>query len=157
MKNDFRWGRRAVTLLRPHAVFPQKVMTTPSDRPVFVDPSGRRRKVLRIAIGTVAAGVVAYLVLLVVALAGGPVKPATLLPIPEAAEPAVTTTTTDSPASSLEATSLPRNETTTAPAVTTSTQPVTATITTTTENGNKRTDPPGASNRPSAPGQGGKP
>jgi hypothetical protein len=51
---------------------------------------------------------------------------------------------------------LPRNETTTAPSVTTSTQPVT-TATNVTENSNKRTDPPGASNRPSNPGQGGKP
>lgn len=132
-------------------------MTTPSDRPVFVDPSGRRRKVLRIAIGTVAAGVVAYLMLLVIALAGGPVNPTTLLPIPEAAEPAVTTTT-DAPASSPEATSLPRNETTTAPASTSINVQVVAdtTTTTTTVPGSKRTDPPGASNsnRPSNPGQG---
>jgi cytoskeletal protein RodZ len=131
-------------------------MTTPSDRPVFVDPSGRRRKVLRIAIGTVAAGVLAYLVLLVVALAGGPMSPATLLPIPKA-EPAVTTTTTDAPASSPEATSLPRNETTTVSTTTSTAPPVTKTTTTTTttsENGNKHADPPGASNRPSNPGQG---
>jgi hypothetical protein len=130
-------------------------MTTPSDRPVFVDPSGRRRKVLRIAIGTVAVGVVAYLVLLVVALAGGPVKPTTLLPIPEAVEPVVTTTT-DAPASSPEATSLPRNETgTTTTPVTTTTAVTNATNpTTTTETPNGRTDPPGASNRPSNPGQG---
>jgi cytoskeletal protein RodZ len=122
---------------------------------VFVDPSGRRRKVMRIAMGAVAVGVLAYLVLLVVALAGGPVNPTTLLPIPEAAEPAVTTTT-DTPASSPEATSLPRNETTTTPPATTTTPPVatTTTATTTAENGNKRTDPPGASNRPSEPGQG---
>lgn len=131
-------------------------MTTPSDRPVFVDPSGRRRKVMRIAIGVVAAGVLGYLVLLAIALAGGPVRPSTLLPIPEAAEPVVTTTT-DTPASSPEATSLPRNETTTAPAQTT--VPVASTTaapatTTTTVPGNKRTDPPGASNRPSNPGQG---
>jgi cytoskeletal protein RodZ len=128
-------------------------MTTPSDRPVFVDPSGRRRKVLRIAIGTVAVGVVAYLVLLVVALAGGPVKPSTLLPIPEAAEPVVITTT-DAPASSPEATSLPRNETITQPTTTTVTNDTTTTTTTVTENGSRRTDPPGASNRPSNPGQG---
>ncbi|WP_157984789.1 hypothetical protein [Lentzea terrae] len=130
-------------------------MTTPSDRPVFVDPSGRRRKVLRIAIGTVAVGVVAYLVLLVVALAGGPVKPTTLLPIPEAAEPVVTTTT-DAPAPSPEATSLPRNETvaTTTPTTTTTTVTNATTAATTTENGNGRADPPGASNRPSSPGQG---
>jgi len=132
-------------------------MTTPSDRPVFVDPSGRRRKVMRIAMGAVAVGVLAYLVLLVVALAGGPVNPTTLLPIPEAAEPAVITTT-DAPASSPEATSLPRNETTTTTPPATTTPPVTSTTTTTTttaaENGNKRTDPPGASNRPSGPGQG---
>jgi cytoskeletal protein RodZ len=130
-------------------------MTTPSDRPVFVDPSGRRRKVMRIVIGTAAVGAVAYLVLLVVALAGGPVNPTSLLPIPKAAEPAVTTTT-DAPTSSLEATSLPRNETTAAaPPVTKTASPVTSTTTTTTtENGNKHTAPPGASNRPSGPGQG---
>lgn len=130
-------------------------MTTPSDRPVFVDPSGRRRKVLRIAIGTVAVGVVSYLVLLVVALAGGPVSPMTLLPVPEAAEPATTATTTV-PVPSLVATSLPRNETTTAPPVTTTAPAVTnaTTTTTTIESGNGRTDPPGASNRPSNPGQG---
>ena len=131
-------------------------MTTPSDRPVFVDPSGRRRKVVRIAIGTVAVGVLAYLVLLVVALAGGPVNPTTLLPIPKAAEPVVTTTT-DTTTSSPEATSLPRNETSAAPPTTTTAPRVTSATTTTTttaENGNKRTDPPGASNRPSNPGQG---
>lgn len=130
-------------------------MTTPSDRPVFVDPSGRRRKVVRVAIGIVAVGVLAYLVLLVVALAGGPVNPATFLPVPEAAEPAVTTTT-DATTPSPEATSLPRNETNATAPATTTTPPVTDTTTTTTtaENGNKRTDPPGASNRPSNPGQG---
>ena len=132
-------------------------MTTPSDRPVFVDPSGRRRKVMRIAVGTFAVGALAYLVLLVVALAGGPVNPTTLLPIPKAAEPAVTTTS-DTPSSSPEATSLPRNETT-APRVTTTTRPVTTATTTTTAattttTENKRADPPGASNRPSNPGQG---
>lgn len=131
-------------------------MTTPSDRPVFVDPSGRRRKVLRFAIGVVAAGVLAYLVLLAVALAGGPVQPSTLLPIPEAAEPVVTTTT-DTTTPSPEATSLPRNETestapeTSAPVTTTTT---TTATTTTTVPGSKRTDPPGATNRPSNPGQG---
>ncbi|MEV6714143.1 hypothetical protein AB0M48_19130 [Lentzea sp. NPDC051208] len=106
--------------------------------------------------GAVAVGVLAYLVLLVVALAGGPVNPTTLLPVPEAAEPAVITTTTATPASSPEATSLPRNEITTTPPVTTTTTPAAATTTTTTtvENVNKRTDPPGASNRPSEPGQG---
>lgn len=106
--------------------------------------------------GAVAVGVLAYLVLLVIALAGGPVNPTTLLPIPEAAEPAVITTT-DTPASSPDATSLPRNETTTTPPVTTTARPVASTTTTTTttvENANKRTDPPGASNRPSEPGQG---
>ncbi len=135
-------------------------MTTPSDRPVFVDPSGRRRKVMRIAIGIVAAGVVAYLVLLVVALAGGPVKPATLLPIPQADVPTLVDTTTDTPSPSPDATSLPRKETTIKPTTTTTAPAVTnptTTTTTTAENGNKRTDPPGASNRPSNPGQGGKP
>jgi hypothetical protein len=93
----------------------------------------------------------------VIALAGGPVNPTTLLPIPEAAQPAVTTTT-DTPASSPEATSLPRNETTTAPASTSINVQVAdaTTTTTTTVPGSKRTDPPGASNsnRPSNPGQG---
>jgi len=112
---------------------------------------------MRIAIGVVAVSVLAYLVLLVIALAGGPVNPTTLLPIPKAAEPAVTTTA-DTPASSPEATSLPRNETTTTPPAATSAAPVanTTTTTTTVENGNKRTDAPGQSNKPSNPG-GGKP
>ncbi|SFR09806.1 hypothetical protein SAMN04488564_103238 [Lentzea waywayandensis] len=109
---------------------------------------------MRFAIGTVAVGVLAYLVLLVVALAGGPVNPTTLLPIPEAAEPAVTTTT-DAPTSSPEATSLPRNETVSRSSATTTTAPVAnATTTTTADNGNRKTEPPGASNRPSNPGQG---
>ncbi|GAB2854120.1 hypothetical protein [Lentzea nigeriaca] len=114
---------------------------------------------MRIAIGTVAAGVVAYLVLLVVALAGGPVKPATLLPIPHADVPTLVSTTADTPRPSPEATSSPRNETTTTPPATKTAAPVTdaTTTTTTTEPGNKRTDPPGSSNRPSNPGQGGKP
>ncbi|WP_152546783.1 hypothetical protein [Amycolatopsis orientalis] len=51
-------------------------------RPVFVDPSGRRRTLVRrIAIG-VCAAVACYGILLVAALFGAPTLPAALVPLP---------------------------------------------------------------------------
>lgn len=130
--------------------------TTPDQTPVFVDPSGRRRRVLRVLIGVAVAGVLVYVALLVVALSGGPVKPSSLLPIP-AAEDAPTTTATTPPTTTPAATS----ETTTAPDATTrTTTEGTPAVTTTAEPttpstpGSRRTDPPGASNRPTQPGKG---
>ncbi|NUT96756.1 MAG: hypothetical protein HOY78_32515 [Saccharothrix sp.] len=132
-------------------------MTTTTDQtPVFVDPSGRRRRVLRVLIGVAVAGVLVYVALLVVALSGGPVKPSSLLPIP-AAEDAPTTTATAPLTTTPEATS----EATTAPDATTrTTTEGTQAVTTTAEPtppstpGSRRTDPPGASNRPTQPGKG---
>lgn len=132
-------------------------MTTTTDQtPVFVDPSGRRRRVLRVLIGVAVAGVLVYVALLIVALSGGPVKPSSLLPIP-AAEDAPTTTATAPPTTTPAATS----ETTTAPdatarTTTEGTQAVTTTAEPTTPStpGSRRTDPPGASNRPTQPGKG---
>ncbi|MFI9816999.1 hypothetical protein [Saccharothrix variisporea] len=132
-------------------------MTTTTDQtPVFVDPSGRRRRVLRILIGVAVAGVLVYVALLVVALSGGPVKPSSLLPLP-AAEDVPTTTTSAPPTTTAETTT----ETTTArdttertttegsPTVTTTAEPTTPSTP-----GSRRTDPPGASNRPTPPGKG---
>ncbi|WP_033441057.1 hypothetical protein [Saccharothrix sp. NRRL B-16314] len=122
--------------------------------PVFVDPSGRRRWVLRIVIGTAVTCVLAYLTLLAVALAGGPVNRSALLPIPDEEAPVVVTTT--------EVTST----TTRAPEVVVTTRPTTTTTddttTTTTEDTaattkpsqGRRSEVPGASNRPTAPGRG---
>lgn len=122
--------------------------------PIFVDPSGRRRWVLRIVIGTAVTCVLAYLTLLAVALAGGPVNRSALLPIPDEEAPVVVTTT--------EVTST----TTRAPEVVVTTRPTSTTTddttTTTTEDTaattkpsqGRRSEVPGASNRPTAPGRG---
>ncbi|UMP03907.1 hypothetical protein [Amycolatopsis sp. EV170708-02-1] len=59
-------------------------------RPVFVDPSGRRRTVVRrIAIGACAV-VVGYGILLTAALFGAPTLPSALIPAPAPAPSATT-------------------------------------------------------------------
>ncbi|GLZ30299.1 hypothetical protein Lesp02_24890 [Lentzea sp. NBRC 105346] len=125
----------------------------PSDRPVFVDPSGRRRKLLRISIGVAAAAVVGYLVLLAIALGGGPIKPNTLLPVAPQVDqpklvqtPAPGITTSDEPGTTTAGSSAPSE-------VKTTTTPPTATTTTTTEPNGHRDEAPGATNRPTAPGK----
>lgn len=70
-------------------------------RPVFVDPSGRRRSIIRrVAIG-VCVAVGCYGILLAAALFGAPTLPAALVPVPRP-EPQVTTevpaTTAEKPA-----------------------------------------------------------
>ncbi|GAA0262880.1 hypothetical protein GCM10010492_74950 [Saccharothrix mutabilis subsp. mutabilis] len=132
-------------------------MTTTTDQtPVFVDPSGRRRRVLRLVIGVAVAGVLVYVALLVVALSGGPVKPSSLLPIPAAEDapttttaPPATTTTTDAAKPATTAGTTTRKTAAGAPAVTTTADPTPPSTP-----GSKRTDPPGASNRPTPPGKG---
>ncbi|QUQ65836.1 hypothetical protein [Kutzneria sp. CA-103260] len=55
-----------------------------SERPVFVDPSGRRRRFLRRLAIAVCALFAAYVVLLCAALSGAPIPPSALLPLPGA-------------------------------------------------------------------------
>jgi hypothetical protein len=120
--------------------------------PVFVDPSGRRRWVLRIAIGTAVTCVLAYLTLLAVALAGGPVNRSALLPVPDEEAPVVvttavaTTTTTQVPVviATTRATTTTTTEDTTATTTTTTTE----TATTKPSTQGRRSEAPGASNRP---------
>jgi hypothetical protein len=55
--------------------------------PVFVDPSGRRRRVLRyVALGACAL-FVCYLITFIAALLGAPVPRSGLIPLPEPAQP----------------------------------------------------------------------
>jgi hypothetical protein len=126
--------------------------------PVFVDPSGRRRWVLRIVIGTAVTCVLAYLTLLAVALAGGPVNRSALLPVPDEEAPVVvttavvTTTPTQVPVviTTIRATTTATTTTITTDATTTTTTTETAT---TKPSQGRRSEAPGASNRPT-PGRG---
>ncbi|MBB5806011.1 carbohydrate-binding DOMON domain-containing protein [Saccharothrix ecbatanensis] len=124
--------------------------------PVFVDPSGRRRWVLRIVIGTAVTCVLAYLTLLAVALAGGPVNRSALLPVPDEEAPVVVTTAVVTTTT----TQVPVVITTTRATTATSTTTDDTTTTTTTETATtkpsaqgRRSEAPGASNRPT-PGKG---
>ncbi|MER5266830.1 hypothetical protein ABTZ99_32525 [Actinosynnema sp. NPDC002837] len=120
--------------------------------PVFVDPSGRRRWVLRIVIGAAVACVLAYLTLLAVALAGGPVNPSSLLPVPEEEAPAVVATTTAVPTTTEPPVRVTTGTTVADVPRTTAAEPTT---TTTTKTQGRRTEPPpGASNRPTSVGRG---
>ncbi|SDM17148.1 hypothetical protein [Allokutzneria albata] len=53
---------------------------SPHDSPVFVDASGRRRRVLRTVVGLASLAGLAYATLLCFALTDGPVEPPSLLP-----------------------------------------------------------------------------
>ncbi|NUT51190.1 MAG: hypothetical protein HOV94_28380 [Saccharothrix sp.] len=121
--------------------------------PVFVDPSGRRRRVLRIVIGVAVVCVLAYLTLLAVALAGGPVNRSSLLPLPDEEPPAVVATTTAAPVTSEEAAPA-ATATTTEDVPVVAVEPTTTTAETTKTPGRRTEPPPGASNRPTAPGKG---
>ena len=119
--------------------------------PVFVDPSGRRRWVLRIVIGVAVTCVLASLTLLAIALAGGPVNRSSLLPVPEE-PPAVVATTTEVPTTA-EA-PVPTSARTAVERMTTTTVAEPTTTTTTKTQGRRTEPPPGASNRPTAVGRG---
>ncbi|MFD1151558.1 hypothetical protein [Saccharothrix hoggarensis] len=125
--------------------------------PVFVDPSGRRRWVLRVVIGVAVTCVLAYLTLLAVALAGGPVNRSALLPVPEDETPvvattaAVTTTTTARPARPVtDAETTP----TTDDVEPTTTVGTTAAPKTEKPTQGRRSEAPGAANRPTSAGKG---
>ena len=133
-------------------------MPTPSDlsdRPVFVDPSGRRRRdARRIAIG-VCAVLAVYVILLCAALSGAPIPPSALLPLPadtptsttaetatDSQNPQVTgsTTTSKGPGVTTSASPSLNRTTTSAPMV------VTTTVTTSSvgnRNSHAPTTPPG--------------
>jgi cytoskeletal protein RodZ len=130
-------------------------MPTPSDlsdRPVFVDPSGRRRRVARrIAIG-VCAVLAVYVILLCAALSGAPIPPSALLPLPadtvtsttsDVPNPQVTGSTTTSKASGVTTSASPslNRTTTSAPAVVTTTAATTTTVGN--RNSHAPTTPPG--------------
>ncbi|ONI83799.1 hypothetical protein ALI22I_35735 [Saccharothrix sp. ALI-22-I] len=124
---------------------------------MFVDPSGRRRWVLRILIGTAVTCVLAYLTLLAIALAGGPVNPSALLPIPDDETPVVITTTavaTTTPELAPGDSTSIRTTTTSENAPTTVTDTTTTTATAKPSQGRRSETPPGASNRPTSVGRG---
>jgi hypothetical protein len=74
------------------------------DRPVFVDPSGRRRRLVRrLAIATCAL-LATYTLLLCAALSGAPIPPSALLPLPGMPDTVEPATTTDQPAAAAETT-----------------------------------------------------
>jgi hypothetical protein len=119
--------------------------------PVFVDPSGRRRWVLRIVIGTAVTCVLAYLTLLAVALAGGPVNRSALLPVPDEEAPVVVTTavvTTTTTRVPVVITTTRATTTTTTTTDDTTTTTTTETATTKPSTQGRRSEAPGASNRP---------
>jgi hypothetical protein len=72
-------------------------MPTPADlpdRPVFVDPSGRRRRLVRRLAIAACALLATYTLLLCGALSGAPIPPSALLPLPgmpTTVEPTMTT------------------------------------------------------------------
>ncbi|TVT30683.1 hypothetical protein FNH05_28930 [Amycolatopsis rhizosphaerae] len=68
--------------------------------PVFVDPSGRRRRLFRRVAMIGIALVAGYVVVLVAALLGAPVPSSVLLPIPGVQTPAPTTTEPETTTSS---------------------------------------------------------
>ena len=53
-----------------------------SAMPVFVDPSGRRRRALRVIAAATAAATAGYLALVLLAVFGAPLPPAAQLPLP---------------------------------------------------------------------------
>ena len=65
-----------------------------ADGPVFVDPSGRRRRAVRLAALVACAVVGCYVLVLVAALLGAPVPHSALLPLPGVVADPTTTTTT---------------------------------------------------------------
>src|SRR5688500_4956697 len=105
--------------------------------PVFVDPSGRRRWVLRVVIGAAVTCVLAYLTLLAIALAGGPVNPSSLLPVPEE-EPAVVIATTTAAPTTAEPPAPTTTRTAVERATTTTTTVAEPTTTTTTRTQGRR-------------------
>lgn len=132
-------------------------MPTPPDVPdrqVFVDPSGRRRRLVRrLAIATCAL-LAAYTVLLCAALSGAPIPPSALLPLPSAPATVESTATTDQqnplPAETTAPTAHSTHattETTTASVIrpTLTPQPTTGTtVTTTSTTGNRHSHAPTA-------------
>ena len=134
-------------------------MPTPSDlsdRPVFVDPSGRRRRLVRrIAIAACSALAV-YVILLCAALSGAPIPPSALLPLPAAPSDTGTSTTDDQPvqpanqaggavttAAGVTQTTALSLKPTTASQPTVTTTANTTTTTTTTRNSHAPITPPG--------------
>jgi cytoskeletal protein RodZ len=129
-------------------------MPTPSDlpdRPVFVDPSGRRRRIVRRLAIAGCTLLATYAVLLCAALSGAPIPPSALLPLPGTPATTESTTTTDlQPAAATSTTGRPNRATTTSSTTrpTLTAQPVTGpTVTTTSTTGNRNshapTTPPG--------------
>jgi hypothetical protein len=127
-----------------------------SESAVFVDPTGRRRRTVRLAAIVGAVLLFGTAALLVAALLGAPIGPLTSLPekdsgpppaapAPEAGQPpAATTTKSGSPGSGARPG---------APGATTTTTPIPAAAATTTTRGSKPESPPGKpTDLPTPPG-----
>lgn len=74
-----------------------RTVELPVAQPVFVDPSGRRRRMVRIAAVAAAVAIAGYASMLLIALAGGPVSPHALLPISIPSTSAAPPTSTEDP------------------------------------------------------------
>ena len=130
-------------------------------RPVFVDPSGRRRRVVRIVAVLGAVLTVGYLAIVLVAAFGGPASPAGRLPllpdgpvaaVPGAGTPAVVPTGGATPTGPVPTSGRPGGDTARSGAAT----PVPAATTSKRGRAPGRTDPPGNGGRPTdPPGNGG--
>jgi len=133
--------------------------TTQPIGPVFVDPSGRRRRMLR-AIATATAIVTAgYLALMLLAVLGAPLPPAGQLPLPphvgsDAAGDNMPATTAETPTPTtfddLSSTG-PRTTTTSRPAAGPVVSSPAPTTTTSVRRTTRPTEPPGQGKPPTTP------
>jgi hypothetical protein len=133
-----------------------------SQTPVFVDPSGRRRRVLRIATAGAAVVIVGYLVLVLLTVFGAPLPPAAQLPLPAGLGTGVDAGSTPSTEGETPVTTEPLDgqpsgtqspRTTTAPGPTvTPAGPATPTpVTTPGRHSSRPSEPPGQSKVPTTP------
>jgi len=129
-------------------------MPTPTDlpeKPVFVDPSGRRRRLVRRLAIAACALLATYTLLLCGALSGAPIPPSALLPLPGVPTTVEPTTTTDQDGEQPAATTSTTSRTSRATTGTTTTsvnaptltsQPTGPTVTTTATTGNRNSHAP---------------
>lgn len=133
-----------------------------SATPVFVDPSGRRRRVLRMIAAAAAVATLGYLALVLLAVFGAPLPPAAQLPLPAGLGSGAIvggTETTESPTpTSTEATDgdpsgTPQRRATTAPttAVAPTSKATPGPATTPGRRSSRPSEPPGQSKNPTTP------
>lgn len=120
-------------------------------RPVFVDPSGRRRRILRVVAALGATLTVGYLALIIAAAVGGPDSPAARLPVMPDRPVAAVPGPPPAPAMPTGTASQPGSETAGGAA----TSPTAPTAVTTSElrgrSPSKPTEPPSNGGRPTDP------